>query len=111
MAHWIETHTAPASLMATANEDWAVKWYAHRPEYVSFKDCPQDANGIVEWWRRRQRLVDWSREAKADGTISPTDLAELRRRTGINFLLVSRFGPITAEPVHQQGPFRLYQLP
>ncbi len=29
-----------------------LRWYANRGEVVSWKDIPQDAKGIVEWWRR-----------------------------------------------------------
>ncbi len=46
---WVDTHTPTDALVYAANENWAVKWYARRAEYVSYKDCPQDAAGIVEW--------------------------------------------------------------
>ncbi|MEZ6066996.1 MAG: DUF6798 domain-containing protein [Planctomycetaceae bacterium] len=107
---WIREHTPADALVGTANETWAVNWYADRAEYVSFKNCPQDAAGIIEWWDRRKLLVRWSGEAKADGSISEDDLADLHRLTGMNFLIVSRYGPIDATPVHQTKPFQVYAL-
>ncbi|MCA9055581.1 MAG: hypothetical protein KDA75_17190 [Planctomycetaceae bacterium] len=110
VCRWLRDHTPTDALIATSNEDWAIKWYADRPEYVSFKDCPQDAAGIVEWWRRRQGLVHWSRQSKADGVISAADLDELHRQTGIDYLVVSRYGPFDVSPVFEFGPFKVYPV-
>jgi hypothetical protein len=107
---WLRRETPRTALIGCANKDWAVKWFAHRPEYVNFKDCPQDAAGVVEWWRRRQGLVAWSRAAKADGSISTADLDRLHELTGIDYLIVSRYGPIEPDPIHEQGPFRIYRV-
>lgn len=108
VCHWLRDHTPPRSLIACANEEWALKWYAERPEYVNFKDCPQDAQGVVDWWARRQELVRWSKAAKADGVISLDDLADLQQQTGIDYLVVSRYGPISPPPTFSQGAFRVY---
>jgi hypothetical protein len=107
---WLESHTAPEALIGTANKDWAIKWFANRPEYVSFKDCPQDAAGILEWWRRRQMLVQWSRRAKVDGGLSASDLADLHASTGMDYLVVTTYGPFEVEPVQVHGPFRVYRV-
>ena len=32
------------------------RWYAGRAEVVCRKDIPQDAGGIVQWWRRMNDL-------------------------------------------------------
>lgn len=111
LCHWLRDATPPGAIIGTANEDWAVKWFADRPEYVTFKDCPQDPAGILEWWRRRRWLVSWSKRVRQDGLLSADDLRELRSETGIQYLVVSRYGPFDIEPVHQQGKFRVYRLP
>lgn len=110
--HWLRDHTPPGALIATSNESWAVKWFSDRPEYVNFKDCPQDAPGIVEWRRRRQTLVAWNRAARRDKAISTDDLHELHRLTGIDYLLVnaSRYSGLTDAPVYRQGPFEVYRV-
>lgn len=110
LCRWIEANTPEGTLLATANEDWAVKWHTNRPEYVSFKDCPQDSRGIIEWWNRRQTLVRWSREVKTDGDISPADLRLLHERTGIDYLISSTYSGFTMPPIHQTGPFKVYRV-
>jgi hypothetical protein len=107
---WIRDHAPAAALVYAANEDWAVKWYAQRPEYVNYKDCPQDAAGIVEWYERLVFMSQWSRDHYGDAVFSAEDLSDLRRQTGITHLLVSRYGPMEQEPVFANGSFRVYEI-
>jgi hypothetical protein len=47
VCRWLRDETPADALVYAPNEDWAIKWYAERAEYVNFKDCPQDASGII----------------------------------------------------------------
>lgn len=107
---WIFRETPANSLLYAANEDWAVKWFCQRPEFVNYKDCPQDAAGILEWARRLKELNRWHREAYRDGRIAAEELQSLHTETGITHLLVSRLGPIAAEPVYHNDSFRVYRI-
>ncbi|RMG40900.1 MAG: hypothetical protein D6725_02540 [Planctomycetota bacterium] len=108
---WIRQHTPPQALcLAPRTYSRTFKWYAERPEYVNYKDCPQDARSLVEWNRRLRIVQQWASEHYDDNRYSADELAELRRRTGIAFLLVRRLGPMTVAPDHAIGPFRLYDL-
>ncbi len=107
---WINEHTPPDSLLLATNEDFAVKWWAERAEYVNFKDCPQDAAGVVEWNSRLLAYSAWATASLKDGAISRSDLADLRRRTGVTHLIVSRFGPINAPPAFSRGRFQVFDL-
>jgi hypothetical protein len=107
---WIRRETPEDILLYAANEDWAVKWFAHRAEYVNYKDCPQDAAGILEWVQRLRTLNRWHRGAFADGRLSAGDLHALHEETGITHLLVSRLGPVDSEPVYRNATFRIYQI-
>lgn len=49
---WIRNETPNDVVVWTPTNSWAFKWYAQRAEYVSRKDCPQDAEGIIEWDER-----------------------------------------------------------
>jgi hypothetical protein len=107
---WIRDHAPAEALVYAANEDWAVKWYAERPEYVNYKDCPQDAAGIVEWYERLVFMSKWSRDHYGDELFSAEELAGLHRQTGITHLLVSRYGPMEQAPVFANGSFRVYEI-
>ncbi len=108
---WIRLRTEPGALVGMANEDWAVRWWSHHPVYLSFKDCPQDPAGILEWRRRRQTIYRWSQQAQADGELSLADLHRLHALTGIDYLLVSRYEGFLTEPVFRSGPFKIYAIP
>jgi hypothetical protein len=107
---WIREQTPPDALLYAANDNWAVKWFTHRAEYVNYKDCPQDAAGIIEWDRRRRVLQDWAEETFADGRCSAEELATLHAATGITHLTASRLGPIDVEPVYRNRSFRVYAI-
>jgi hypothetical protein len=107
---WIDASTDPSSLLWAADEDWAVKWFAERAEYVNFKDCPQDAAGIIEWYERRVKLAEWRTAAAADGRFTPEELDALHEATGINYLIASRMGPVDAAPAFENSSFRVYTL-
>ena len=107
---WIDDNAPQSALIFSHRVQWAVKWYAQRPEYVNYKDCPQDAAGIIEWYRRRRTIGDWIRGTAADGAISSGELSELYRQTGIQYLIVRRLGPIDARPIYQNPTFRIYRL-
>jgi hypothetical protein len=104
---WVRANTPRDSLLLAVNEDFGVKWWSERAEYVNFKDCPQDARGVVEWNTRLQRFSAWTEISLKDGKVSSGDLAALRSATGVTHLIASRFGPIEAEPVYRRGRFRV----
>jgi len=106
--HWLRDETAPGDLIYAPNEKWAVKWFTERPEYLSPKDCPQDAAGIIEWNNRRWLLHYWKRDSFADATVSVEELHDLHDKTGIKWVLVSRMGPIEATPVYKNAVFQIY---
>ena len=107
---WLRQETLTDSLVHAANENWAVKWFSHRAEYVNYKDCPQDAAGIVEWARRLRLINQWARESLTEGTISKADLATLHDETGIDYMIVSRFGPIDMKPIYSNNSFQIYDI-
>jgi hypothetical protein len=108
---WVRRNTPVDSLLLAANEDFGVKWWAQRAEYVNFKDCPQDANGVVEWNSRLLTYSAWTRESlKGDMAITAAELADLGRQTGVTHLIVSRLGPIGVPPAFERGRFRVYDI-
>lgn len=106
---WIEQNTDPKSIVYTPRESFAFKWYADRAEVVSFKDCPQDAVGILEWNRRLNSIWAWSRQAWKDGNYNPQDLRRLRKLTGADYVLTRELAGFVPDPIQTFGDWRLYQ--
>lgn len=107
---WINEHTEPDALVYSINEQFGVRWYSERAEYVNFKDCPQDAENLVEWNNRLWVIHRWKRASLADGTVNGDDLVNLHQTSGIDYLIVGRFGPVAANPVYRNQAFAVYSL-
>lgn len=110
MCRWIEAHTPRDAQFVTPGTSWAFHWYAQRPEYVAWKNCPQDAPGIVEWNRRLRVVYRWATSHYTDQRYDADDLRALREATGADYLLTGRHGPMTIEPEHANATYRLYRL-
>ena len=108
---WIQKNTPTDAVLYATNDNWSLRWYAERPEYFSFKDCPQDAASIVEWNRRSLVIYQWKLRAFADGRVSAEELSQLRKETGITHLVYSRFSPLERKPVFGSANLWVYELP
>lgn len=107
---WLRDHSPRESVLYATNDNWSLRWYAERPEYFHFKDCPQDAASIVEWNRRNWVIYNWKLKAFTDGVITPQELSQLRAETGITHLVCGRFGPVKLEPVFRSSNVTIYDL-
>jgi hypothetical protein len=85
------------------------KWYAQRAEYVTWKDCPQDAAGILEWKSRLNRIAWWRGGALADG-ITEIALAELYRETGVDYFMTWTREESSCKPVFRNRSFSVYRV-
>ncbi len=56
MCQWIQEHTPADARFLTPRQEQTFKWYAHRSEVATWKDIPQDAPGLVEWWKRMNTI-------------------------------------------------------
>ena len=63
-------------MLYATNDNWSLRWYAERPEYFHFKDCPQDAASIVEWNRRSWVIYQWKLRVFSDGLVSLEELSQ-----------------------------------
>ncbi len=108
---WIGKNTPADSLFVTPRESFAFKWLAERAEYVVYKDCPQDAAGILEWNRRLWYLNGWTLQSSKDGVYSEADLRKLRTDTGADFLLTRTLGPFETAADYRGRIWQLHRLP
>ena len=108
---WIRVHTPGDSLVFGPREGFGFNWYAERPQFVCFKDCPQDAAGILEWNSRLNGLYKWSRAAYRNEIYDDDDLQQLREKYGITHVLTRRLGPFESRPIYENSFWRLYEIP
>lgn len=111
---WINGNTPADALFLIPRYNRNFKWTAQRAEYHSWKDCPQDAAGILEWNRRRLWLDEWMGRHAADERITAEELRELGALTGPDradyALLYSRYR-VDQPPLYRNNTFSVFQLP
>lgn len=85
---WIKANTDEDARFLTPYRQQTFKWYAQRSEVVNWKDIPQDATGIVQWWNRMQEI--YPPPVKKIGLAKRGDgkLAELARKYHADYILV-----------------------
>ena len=113
--NWIQHNTPQDAQVRTPPSSWAFKWYAHRAEYDSYKDCPQDAKSILEWRRRQQFIPKWNDAHEQESEYSRDALRELMDQEGITHILCRKDIRFAIEPVYPRGSqknrrFRVYRL-
>lgn len=64
ICRWVKdaSHLPQDAIFLTPTRQQTFKWYAQRPDVVTWKDVPQDAAGLNAWWARREavyELGDW----------------------------------------------------
>ena len=105
---WIRDNTLQSALCLTPHGSFDFKWHAHRAEFVNYKDCPQDAPGVLEWNERLRQVQQWSSAAAGDGVYSAEEIAEIASKTGITHIVTRRPRRFAIEHVFSSGEFRVY---
>jgi len=109
---WVDENLPADAMVLAPTSSTTFRWYASRAVYVTFKDCPQDAAGLLEWNRRIKLYKAWaSRSYEDDESFSAADLGELAELTGASYLVTRRMGPMEIEPIHRNRFYRVYRLP
>lgn len=108
---WLRVNTPPDALILTPRESSAFKWFAERAEFVCYKDCPQDAAGILTWNERLWMLHDWTLRSSSDAIYDNLDLKTLRRKTDCDFIVTRILGPFEIEPLWHGRHWRIYAVP
>lgn len=106
---WVGRETPRDALFLTPRYSFAFKWYANRAEYATWKDCPQDATSLVEWKRRLDEIRDW-RKTWFERGFSGTALANLRERTGVDYVVDWRVYPYRTQPVYANAFFAVFAV-
>jgi hypothetical protein len=110
---WLRSETPVDSMCFAPSQAFGLKWYAERAEYVSHKDCPQDAAGIVAWNKRFLLIGKWSRQLTSNGYTKQM-VRELHKSTGIDYIITpivgSKLGRFPIQPVYQNESYQVFRL-
>jgi hypothetical protein len=118
ICQWVAENTEPDALFIVPRTAQTFRWYAGRAEVVCRKDIPQDAAGIVRWWRRmndiyRDRRVEykpgWYRSLADEGAARLEDVGD---KYGADYVLTDAQPELPLELVSPPNPaYAVYRLP
>jgi len=115
---WVAEETPPDAVFLTPRLAQTFRWYAGRAEVVSRKDIPQDAAGIVEWWRRLLAIhcidpgTENARWRESLAELGAERLRELGREFGADYVITSAEPAVALQRVGPLNPsFAIYRLP
>ena len=117
---WISEHTAPDVRFITPRAQQTFKWRAGRSEVCSWKDVPQEAEALVDWWQREAEI--YPRTVLAGGLAAHGEqrLLELAEKYGAQYILLDRYPgrrPLRLPRVYpdlfddRQAFYEVYQVP
>jgi hypothetical protein len=114
---WAKEHTATDALFLIPRNASTFRWYAQRPVYFTWKDIPQDAASMVEWWRRYQEV--YFGEIDEFGEIGPywslqalgvERLREIAAENKIDYILTSEYPPLPLPVAYENPWYKIYDL-
>jgi len=119
LCDWIaqSEQIAPGATFLTPRQTHTFKWYTGRPEVANWKELPQDAAAIVEWYRRMKEIYAATRE---DGTMKwlnwPDELPRrkidrLAAQFGFRYVVSSQRVRLPYRIAYQNESYVLYELP
>jgi hypothetical protein len=119
VCRWIALHSPPDAIFLTPRYQQTFKWYAERGEVVSWKDIPQDAQAIVEWNRRIERIFPPAILRGGLVEHGEARLRELAREFGFRYIVLDRlhsqrplaFPRVYPDTATNDPHYEVYRLP
>jgi hypothetical protein len=96
---WIEQQTPANSRFLTPPLYQCFRWHAERSEVATWKDIPQSAADIVEWYERNRATQSWWAELRRSGYTPGVErrLRQLADRYDVQYIIVPR--ALTSKPL------------
>jgi hypothetical protein len=124
VCRWIREETPSDARFLTPQMQQTFKWYAQRSEVATWKDVPQDARSLDQWWRRYRKLYPYYPDE--DGTwkrglaaYDDANLAILAHHYGAQYVLIDRtrsryrpdFNLLYPNLMHDNASYAVYKVP
>ncbi len=108
----VRLEALPDALFLTPPHNQTFKWYADRGEVVTWKEMPQDAESLLQWWDRYQDV--YRRDSGRTVSLAYRDAAflrELGKKYNADYV-VTRAEPIVVglDVWYQNDSFVVYEL-
>ncbi len=87
---WIADNTPSDARFITPRMQQTFKWYAGRSEVCAWKDIPQDAAGLVNWWEQIHELYTGAVNRAGLAIHGEERLVELARKHGADYIVIDR---------------------
>ena len=115
---WIDKNTPQDAVFLVPKMTRTFTWYSHRGTGVNWKDVPQNAAGLVEWYHRIMYLYTVEDESSPSGFVwddglarqSPNKLKRLGKEYGADYLVTNARTPIALPMLYQNRQFTVYKL-
>ena len=115
---WIDKNTPQDAVFIVPKMTRTFTWYSHRGTSVNWKDVPQNAAGLVEWYSRLMYLYTVEDESSPSGFVwddsmarqSPNKLKRLGKEYGAGYLVTNARTPIELPVLYQNRQFTVYKL-
>jgi hypothetical protein len=117
LTDWVKQQTPDDALFLTPRSQQTFNWYTGRSEVITWKNLPQDATGIVEWWARLNDVYrpqpddepeDWY-ESLAN--IPVPRLRRLAEKYGFEYLVTEALPPLALPVVYRNESYAVYKMP
>jgi len=89
VCRWIDQTFPSDAIFITPRHQQTFKWFAQRAEVVNWKDVPQDANSLVQWYNRFFDIYP-RRLGTVRVTIRYNELGRFRQQYGARMMVVDR---------------------
>lgn len=86
---WARRSSAPSEVFLTPRHQQTFKWYAQRAEVANWKDVPQDASSLIQWYDRFTSIYP-QRLGNTRVTIQYPLLRRYREEYGVRWMIVDR---------------------
>jgi hypothetical protein len=113
---WAHEQTPETAKFLTPRGAQTFKWYASRSEVVSWKDIPQDAPAIVEWWRRQEDIYGTGNPEPEPHWFESlahrkeSDLRRLAEEYQADYLLTASEPRLALPEVYRNNSYAIYAL-
>jgi hypothetical protein len=112
---WIAANTPPDALFLTPRLNQSFKWRTGRPEVANWKDMPQDAAGIVAWYRRLKdiyytKIEGAERTLDSLGELGTEKVRELSIKYHAPFVLADRSQLLSLPIAYSNEEYIVYRI-